>query len=209
MPAFFKTLKLNLIKVKSVVIEFLKILTFCLILTRIVKTVPFFSVNDYYLFSIIGWGGFFSVILHVNKFINRKRYLIPMRLEDVIRLLTALSLDKHSFKSELKVVDALRGRPLSATSWKDLASQHPEFFRSNKEDTSIALTMRSYNPIGEENSREPLGISETQKLVDVAITLYEKQMQSKLQYSTWFPLIGAVIGALAVIATNLLVKSGH
>ena len=106
-----------------------------------------------------------------------KRYTIENRLSDVVRLITVLSIDKYSFRTIENLEKAIRGLPSSAKTWLEIAEKHPEFFRPNGENTSIALLIRSYLPTKEDDSREPLTINETQKLIEVAISLHEKEIE--------------------------------
>lgn len=132
-----------------------------------------------------------------------KRYTIENRLSDVIRLITVLSIDKHSFRTIENLEKAIRGLPSSAKTWLEIAEKHPEFFRPNGENTSIALLLRSYLPTKEDDSREPLTIDETQKLIEVAISLHEKEIERFQRNSHIFPLIIAVIALLGVIFTPI------
>jgi len=132
-----------------------------------------------------------------------RRYTIENRLADVIRLITVLAIDKHAFRTIGNLQDAIRGLPSSAKTWLEIAHQHPEFFRPNGGETSIALLIRSYLPINEDNTREPLSIEETQKLIDVAISMYEKEIEQSQKHSHLFPLIVAGIALFGVIFTPI------
>jgi hypothetical protein len=130
-----------------------------------------------------------------------KRYTIENRLSDVVRLITVLSIDKYSFRTIENLEKAIRGLPSSAKTWLEIAEKHPEFFRPNGENTSIALLIRSYLPTKEDDSREPLTINETQKLIEAAISLHEKEIERFQRNSHIFPLIIAVIALLGVMFT--------
>ncbi|MES2238943.1 MAG: hypothetical protein V4497_01660 [Bacteroidota bacterium] len=132
-----------------------------------------------------------------------KKYTIANRLSDVIRLITVLAIDKHSFRTIENLEKAIRGLPSSAKTWLEIAETHPEFFRPNGEKTSIALLIRSYLPTKEDYSREPLTIEETQKLIEVAISLHEKEIQRFQRNSHIFPLIIAAIALLGVLFTPI------
>lgn len=133
----------------------------------------------------------------------RKRYTKAHRLSDVIRLITVLAIDKYSFRNIQNLEAAIRGKPLSATSWLEIANIHPEFFRLNGDNTSIALLLRSYLPTKEDDSREPLSITETQNLIEVAISLHDKEIELFQRNSHFFPLIVAMIALLGVIFTSI------
>ena len=132
-----------------------------------------------------------------------KRYRIANRLSDVIRLITVLAIDKHSFRTIDNLEKAIRGIPSSAKTWLQIAEMHPEFFRPNGDKTLIALLIRSYLPTQEDDSREPLTIEETQKLIEVAISLHEKEIQRHQSNSHIFPLIIAVIVLLGGLFTPI------
>jgi hypothetical protein len=131
----------------------------------------------------------------------RRRYTSPNRLSDVIRLLTILSIDRHAFRSSENLERAIRGTPLSANNWQEIAIQHPEFFRPNHNNEYVALLIRSYLPTKENDSRDPLTIDQTQKLIDVAISLHDKEIQRIQLFSFWFPIIVAIIAVAGVIYT--------
>jgi hypothetical protein len=133
--------------------------------------------------------------------LHRRRYTLPHRLSDVIRLITVLSLDKWAFRQIASIKVALRGDPESLATWKDVADAHPEFFRPNGAEDHIALLIRSYRPENEDDQRAPLSIPETQKLIDVAISLHEKEIEGMQRNSHWVPIIVAIIALLGVLAS--------
>ncbi len=130
--------------------------------------------------------------------LNKRRYTLPHRLTDVIRLITVLSLDKFAFRKLDSIKVALRGDPESLHTWQDIAYAHPEFFRPNGTEDYIALLMRSYRPENHNNERDPLSIPETQKLIDVAISLHEKEIERMQRNSHRVPIIVAIITLLGV-----------
>jgi len=130
--------------------------------------------------------------------LNKRRYTLPHRLTDVIRLITVLSLDKYAFRKLDSIKVALRGDPESLKTWQDIAYAHPEFFRPNGTEDHIALLMRSYRPENHDNERDPLSIPETQKLIDVAISLHEKEIERMQRNSHRIPIIVAIITALGI-----------
>ncbi|KIC02791.1 hypothetical protein OA88_06610 [Flavobacterium sp. JRM] len=132
-----------------------------------------------------------------------KRYTKAHRLSDVIRLITVLAIDKYSFRNIENLEKAIRGKPLSASSWLEIANIHPEFFRPNGDNTSIALLLRSYLPTKNDDSREALSILETQNLIEVAISLHDKEIQRFQRNGHLFPLIVAIIALLGVIFTSI------
>jgi len=124
---------------------------------------------------------------------QKRRYTLPYRLSDVIRLISVLSQDKTTFRTEKGLQDSLRGKPLSLETWQGIVHAHPEFFRPNGDDTHYALVIRSYFPEEDGKGRNSFSVGETQKLIDVAIALHEKEIQQRQMNSHWFPIIVAII----------------
>ncbi|WP_298307969.1 hypothetical protein [Flavobacterium sp.] len=133
-------------------------------------------------------------------------YLKPDRLADVIRLLVVLSVDKHSFRSEEGLTGIHRDNPKSANNWLELAQEHPEFFRFNKEKTSIILLIRFLQKVDvlDGELREPLSVDQTQKLVDQAIELHDKQLARYQRDSSKNAIVAAVIAAISTIIVGLI-----
>ena len=133
------------------------------------------------------------------------QYLIPDRLADVIRILVVLAVDKHSFRSEVGLEGILRGKPKSAISWLELANEHPEFFRFNKEQTSIVLLIRFLQKVDvtEGELREPLTVEQTEKLVDQAIALHDKQLARYQRDSSKNAITAAYIAAFSTVLVGV------
>lgn len=141
----------------------------------------------------------------------KRRYTLPHRLSDVIRLISVLSMDASTFRSEKSLNHSLRSEPLSHESkeWKMIIKDHPEFFRSNGKDDHFALIIRSYfpeNPQDENGTirlRNRLTVAETQKLIDVAINLHDKEVARIESKSRWFPIIVACIALIGPIYSTV------
>ena len=69
--------------------------------------------NDVYLLVVFVCCAIIWILMYFYNKRTIKRYLIPMRLEDVIRLICALALDSTDFKTEKSVNEALRGTHFS------------------------------------------------------------------------------------------------
>jgi hypothetical protein len=112
-----------------------------------------------------------------------------------------LSMHRNAFKSEKGTKDSLQSEPSSVKSklWKDVVLNHPEFFRTNDDKTHFALVIRSYfpeEPLPEKPQvklRGPLSVSETQTLINVAVSLYEKEVEEHKVSGIWIPVIVAFI----------------
>lgn len=98
-----------------------------------------------------------------------------------------------------------KDKPLSADTWFDIADEHPEFFRRNGDRQNVALLIRSYSVIkglGTDTFREPLSITETQKMIDAAISLHDKEIARSQKYSYLVPVLTTLLGALLTLGTQ-------
>ena len=76
-----------------------------------------------------------------------KPYLKDGRLGDVLALIQVLALDKSALRSEAGLQEELQGKPSSATEWRAVANEHPEFFRVRQHgDNQVSLTSRFVLP---------------------------------------------------------------
>lgn len=126
-------------------------------------------------------------------------YLKKNRLSDVLALIQVLALDERSHRSESGLTKELQGKPKSANSWEEIASEHPEFFRVNPEgDHSISLVGRHVLP--KTGGKRELPIEFTHKLLETAIQLHDKQVKRSEKWSVWIPIIAVIIsGAISII----------
>jgi len=140
------------------------------------------------------------------KKIKDNSYIITHRLTDIIRLIVVLSVDKHSFRSEDGLVSILHGKPKSVNSWLELAKEHQEFFRFNKEEDKIVLLIRFLQnvEVAEGELRPPLSVEETQKLVDQSIELHDKELARYQRDSAKTAIHAAYISAAAIIIVGLI-----
>jgi hypothetical protein len=128
-------------------------------------------------------------------------YLYPNRLSDVIRLIVVLAVDKHSFRTESGLNSILRDLPKSSDGWLLLAKDHPEFFRFNKDASSIVLLIRFIQKvdIAEGELRDPLSVDQTQRLIDQAIALHDRQLARSQKHAYKIPIRAAIIAALSTL----------
>lgn len=142
---------------------------------------------------------------------NKITYLKEGRLAEVIRLIALLGLhDEYSFRTNEGLDSALNGKPTTASTWFDIANEHPEFFKFNVANTSIVLLLRFLNRKIEKGKEkwEPLTIDQAQKLIDQAIALHDKQLARYQRDSFKIPILAAVITAivsLIVLGINLYI----
>jgi len=143
-----------------------------------------------------------------KKKTDESKYTIPNRLTDVIRLISVLAMDEHTFRTKEGLDKAIRGNPLSAADWIQIASEHPEFFRPNGDGFYIALLLRSYfkeNQFGNgAKTKECLTQEQTQKLIEAAISLHDKEIARIQKYSFRIPIRTAIIAGCAVVLASLI-----
>lgn len=133
-------------------------------------------------------------------------YLIPNRLSDVIRLIIVLSVDKQNFRKEEGLTGTLRDTPKSGDSWLEIAKDHPEFFRFGKDKLSIVLLIRFIlmKDVEDGELRPPLSVDQTQKLVDQAISLHDKQLARYQRNSFKTAIWAAYIAAAATLIAGVI-----
>src|SRR5439155_17286733 len=68
---------------------------------------------------------------------KKKPYLKQNRLADVLALIQILAFDEQSHRSVEQLNSELQGKPQSATSWKNIAKEHSEFFRFSLEQDKL------------------------------------------------------------------------
>lgn len=140
-----------------------------------------------------------------------ERYTIAGRLSDVLALISLLSVDRRCFRTLNGVNQATRSSPLSADNWFAVAALHPEFFRFNDAGDTVALLIRSYFPeeVDENNEkgRKTLSVSETQKLMDTAISLHDKEIllsqKNNYRWTVFTSLAVAIIAVCGSIFTTV------
>lgn len=124
-------------------------------------------------------------------------YLKNNRLSDVIRLISVLGNDdNYSFRKDDGLEKTLNGKPKSAKNWSEIAKEHPEFFKFNVAGDSIVLLFRSLVKPDSNDRRPPLTIDQTQKIIDQAISLHDKQIARLQKNNFLIPLFTAVIASL-------------
>ncbi|WP_157772471.1 hypothetical protein [Lacunisphaera limnophila] len=131
-----------------------------------------------------------------------KVYLKHGRLADVLALIQVLSFDKSAHRSEAGLQEELQGVPASATHWREIAREHPEFFRvRQKGDNVVSLTARHVLPKDAEDRRPQLDVNFTHRLIQTAIDLHDRELKRAERWNFLFP---AAIAALTSIVVILL-----
>jgi hypothetical protein len=144
---------------------------------------------------------------------SKYQYLKQNRLSDVIRLISVLGIeDKYTFRKSDGLNKTLNGPPKSAEDWFKVAVEHPEFFKFGTDGNSIVLLMRYLSRITEDDKEKypPLTIDQTQKVIDQAITLHDKQIARLQKNSFLIPIVTAIIAALTTgIVTYFTLASNN
>jgi hypothetical protein len=139
-------------------------------------------------------------------------YLQPGRLADVLALIQVLAYDREAYRSEEGLDDELQRKPSVGETWMALAKQHPEFFRVRNDPARkqrVALLARyvlDHKQLQDgEEKRPPLEATVTNKLMELAIQLHDKQLERKNRWRTVIlPMAVAVIAAGASIAASII-----
>jgi len=135
-----------------------------------------------------------------------KAYLKKGRLADILALIQVLALDKHAHRSENGLVEELQGSPTSASQWREVASDHPEFFRVRQRGEHIvSLTARHVLP-EQEGYRPQLPTDFTHKLIQTAIELHDRELKRDQRWD--FVTTAIITGAASMAGTFLAVYSG-
>ena len=138
---------------------------------------------------------------------NKDKYLRDGRLEDVLALLQVLALDSKSHRSESGLKDELSAKPESASSWLELAKEHPEFFRvDNGRKYPVSLVTR-HVATDENKSRPPLSPEHTQALLSTAIEIHDRELKRRQRWAVLIPIWVAVISGIVVLIKALLENS--
>ena len=137
------------------------------------------------------------------------KYSDPNRLADVMALIQVLALDEHAHRSENGLQSELQGIPSSAKTWAEIATQHCEFFRVNKEGKvhTISLVARHVIPKNEKGIRE-LSADFTGKLIEAAISLYDRETSRKESWKWFVPVGIAILTSVVSIILTLLKNNG-
>jgi hypothetical protein len=140
------------------------------------------------------------------------------RLADVIAAIQAMGTYKFYKLSFEGWADRITANKNQALYWKNVFEQHPEFFRLDgaRERASLVwrrqypkrfhvdlekhLSVVEYQALPEDQkdrvSREPLNPEDIKALVDTAINLHSRALESEHARKWWIPLASSAIGGL-------------
>jgi hypothetical protein len=143
-------------------------------------------------------------------------YVTGGRLADVMALIQILAFDPSARRSSDGLDKQLARGPLSASTWTELATLHPEFFRVLEGEPgqreSISLVARFVleavpNAAGETKT-PPLGAEVTSTLMNLAVQLHDREVQRRDRWKTVLvPVIVAILAAAASITAALVISS--
>jgi hypothetical protein len=127
-------------------------------------------------------------------------YVDSARLADVMAMIQVLALHTYGHRSDKGLTEEMQGPPRSASTWKEVALQHPEFFRVNdQERLGVSLVSRHVLPKNEDGKHE-LPSDFTAMLLKTAIDLHDRQLGRVQRWIMFVPIIGALIaGVFALI----------
>lgn len=137
-------------------------------------------------------------------------YLKRGRLGEVIALIQVLAYHRNTSRSEEGLRKELCYAPVSATSWIDVAKNHPELFRVRLKDSGVdrvSLVSRYvlvYSPENKKRIREPLHPSVVNKLIEIAVELHYKEASRAERWKVWVPVVAALVSSGAAISAAFL-----
>jgi hypothetical protein len=140
------------------------------------------------------------------------------RLADVIAAIQGMGTNKFYKLSFEGWADRITANKNQALYWKNVFEQHPEFFRLDgaREKASLVwrrqypkrfhvdlekrLSVEEFQALSEEQkgrvSRGPLTPDDIKALVDTAISLHSRALESEHARKWWIPLASSAIGGL-------------
>jgi hypothetical protein len=133
----------------------------------------------------------------LNKTQQTAEYLKDGRLADVMALIQVLVLDKDIHRSEQGFLDELQSKPQSASTWIEVASKHPEFFRVNQQNSyPVSLIARHVTTTGTNNDSKELPFELLGQLLQAAISLHDRQVARAEWWTHMTPIYAALISAV-------------
>jgi hypothetical protein len=125
-------------------------------------------------------------------------YLKDGRLADVMALIQVLVLDKDIHRSEQGLLDELQSKPQSASTWIEIASKHPEFFRVNHQNVHpVSLIARHVMKTRTNDDSKELPSEFVGQLLQAAISLHDRQVARAEWWTRMTPIYTAIISAVS------------
>lgn len=146
------------------------------------------------------------------------------RLADLIAAIQVLGTYRFASRNIEKWENRLGRTPVSATDWKTVFSQHPEFFTAQGDNISLVWRRsreRNYDTFekallsredatvlaNEESenkesrlSRPPLDTTEISKLIDIAVSLHEREINHAQERRWWVTAVIALLGLIISVS---------
>lgn len=136
---------------------------------------------------------------------NKLPYTNPNRLADVMALIQVLALHKYGERSDKGLKDEMQGSPRSGSTWKEIAQQHPEFFRVN-EEVRLGVSLVARYVLPKEEGKRELSPDFISTLLQTAINLHDRQMDRAYHWKIYVPIIVAITAG-AFTLFGILLKS--
>lgn len=141
------------------------------------------------------------------------------RLADIISAIQVMGTYKYSARNIENWKKLLGNKPLSADNWTHIFVDHPEFFRSDIEESELhtlairraqsrtydtktlsEITPKEFMDLPEGNrshiSRKPLSPDQILSLIEVAIKLHSQALERKKELRWWIPISLTIISSL-------------
>ena len=137
-------------------------------------------------------------------------YLKHGRLGGVIALIQVLAYHRNTSRSEDGLRKELCYAPVSATSWIEVAKNHPELFRVRLKECGVdrvPLVSRYvllYSPENSKRIRAPLDPSVVNKLIEIAVELHDKEAMQAERWKVWGSVVAALVSAGAAVSAAFL-----
>ena len=149
---------------------------------------------------------------------EKSPYLCDGRLADVIAAIQAMGTYKF-YKLDFEGwADRITANKNQSQYWKNLFEQHPEFFRLDGErqraslvwrrqypkrfhvDLEKRLSLEEFKALPDDQkkrvSRDPLTPNDIKTLIDTAINLHSRAIESEHERRWWIPLASSAVGGL-------------
>ena len=131
-------------------------------------------------------------------------YANSARLADVMAMIQVLALHKYRHRSDKGLTDAMQGPPHSASTWKEIAQQHPEFFRVNEQERlGVSLVARHVLPKNDEGKRE-LPSNFVAMILQAAIELHDRQLDRAHHWRIYIPIVVVVTAGIFTVLGTIL-----
>jgi hypothetical protein len=105
----------------------------------------------------------------------------------------------------------LQRSPGSASSWTQIAEEHPEFFRLREKDKgiedahTISLIARAVAEKGPDDKRDALPSDVVTKLLEIAVSLHDRERARIDRWKPWLISLGAaaILGLFSLLSALL------